>query len=73
MEPTPTTPATPDIPDPESYSLARDVLNGQRGFAPLFSSEHRALRISLKLFNKTPADLPLDLKQQVRVALDPGP
>lgn len=59
------TASSPDAPDPESYGLARDVLNGQRGFAPVFSSEHRALRISIKLFNKTPADLPLDMKQQV--------
>lgn len=67
------TPGPADAPDPESYSLARDVLNGQRGFAPVFSSEHRALRISIKLFNKTPADLPLDLKQQLLSWLDSAP
>ena len=40
---------------------------GQNQFAPNYECEQRSLRISMKLFNKTPADLPPDLKQQVGV------
>lgn len=38
------------------------MLSGD-AFPPLpYDSEHRTLRISMKLFNRTPADLPADLK-----------
>jgi len=51
--------------DPVSYALARDISQGKGEFAPAYASEHRSLRISMKLFNRTPADLPPDLRQQV--------
>jgi len=51
--------------DPATYALARDMLQGRGEFAPSYTSDHRTLRISMKLFNRTPADLPPDIKQQV--------
>jgi len=51
--------------EPASYALARDISEGRGGFAAEYTSEHRGLRISMKLFNRTPADLPPDLRQQV--------
>ena len=51
---------SPHPADPVSYGLSRDMLEG-RAFPPCYTSEHRSLRISMKLFNRTPADLPLDL------------
>lgn len=35
---------------------------GSGAFAPAFESEHRVLRLSAKLFNVTPADLPPDVR-----------
>jgi hypothetical protein len=35
---------------------------GSGAFAPSFESEHRVLRLSAKLFNVTPADLPPDVR-----------
>jgi hypothetical protein len=49
-----------------SYDLARDILAGRGEFSPAFESEHRMIRLSVKLFNKTPADLPPTLRNQVR-------
>jgi hypothetical protein len=38
---------------------------GQGHFAPGYESEHSSVRISLKLFDKHPSDLPADLRQQL--------
>ena len=51
---------SPHPADPVCYGLSRDMLEG-RAFPPCYTSEHRSLRISMKLFNRTPADLPPDL------------
>lgn len=59
--------------DPPAYSLARNILSGKDEFAPKFDSEHRALRLSLKLFNRTPADLPADLRPQLLSWLQASP
>ena len=58
------TAAQPD--QARTYGLARDILAGRNEFSPAFESEHRMIRLSMKLFNKTPADLPHDLRNQVR-------
>ncbi|KXZ55451.1 hypothetical protein GPECTOR_2g1000 [Gonium pectorale] len=56
-----------------TYSLARDILAGRNEFSPAFESEHRMVRLSMKLFNKTPADLPADLRNQVTSWLASAP
>ncbi|GIL93032.1 hypothetical protein Vretimale_19071 [Volvox reticuliferus] len=56
-----------------AYSLARDIVAGRNEFAPAFESEHRLIRLSLKLFNRTPADLPVDLRNQVTSWLASAP
>jgi hypothetical protein len=38
------------------------MCTGSGAFAPSFESEHRVLRLSAKLFNVTPADLPPDVR-----------
>jgi hypothetical protein len=53
-------PAAANVPgpvtdDPPSYDVARDILEGVGEFATQVQSEHVVLRMSLKLFNKTPA------------------
>lgn len=45
-----------------TYESARDIMDGSGAFAPTFDSEHRVLRLSAKLFNVTPADLPPDVR-----------
>ncbi|GIL66303.1 hypothetical protein Vafri_19898 [Volvox africanus] len=56
-----------------TYGLARDILGGRNDFAPAFESEHRLIRLSIKLFNRTPADLPADLRNQVTSWLASAP
>ncbi|GFR47637.1 hypothetical protein Agub_g9379 [Astrephomene gubernaculifera] len=56
-----------------TYGLARDILAGRNDYAPAFESEHRIVRLSMKLFNKTPADLPTDLRNQVTSWLASAP
>ncbi|KAG2485925.1 hypothetical protein HYH03_015369 [Edaphochlamys debaryana] len=56
-----------------TYGLARDILAGRNEFSPAFESEHRMIRLSMKLFNKTPADLPADLRNQVTSWLASAP
>ncbi|GLC42081.1 hypothetical protein PLESTB_001066100 [Pleodorina starrii] len=56
-----------------TYGLARDILAGRNEFAPAFESEHRLVRLSMKLFNRTPADLPVDLRNQVTSWLASAP
>lgn len=51
--------------NPPSYEVARDIMEGAGPYAPDFDSDHRALRLCVKMFNATPADLPPDLKAQV--------
>lgn len=58
-------PAAATATEPASYGLARDVVDCKGSWAPQYESEHRALRISMKLFNRTPADLPPDLREQL--------
>ncbi len=55
----------PAVADATSFGLARAVLEGRGQHAAGYGSEHRSLRIAMKLFNRTPADLPPDLRQQV--------
>jgi hypothetical protein len=43
-------------------SLLTSPCAGSGAFAPSFESEHRVLRLSAKLFNVTPADLPPDVR-----------
>jgi len=50
---------------PPTYEAARDIMDGVGSFAPTFDSDHKVLRLSAKLFNVTPADLPQDLKQHL--------
>ncbi|WIA40659.1 hypothetical protein OEZ86_004365 [Tetradesmus obliquus] len=45
-----------------TYEIARDIMDGSGAFAPAFESEHRVLRLSAKLFNVTPAELPPDVR-----------
>ncbi|KAF6254109.1 hypothetical protein COO60DRAFT_1703503 [Scenedesmus sp. NREL 46B-D3] len=45
-----------------TYEIARDIMDGSGAFAPSFASEHRVLRLSAKLFNVTPGDLPPDVR-----------
>lgn len=59
--------------EPGSYGLARDVVAGHGEYAPTFSSDQRVLRISMKLFNKTPADLPLELRTQISTWMGAAP
>ncbi|KAI8476194.1 MAG: SBP domain-containing protein, partial [Monoraphidium minutum] len=51
--------------NPPSYEVARDIMEGAGPYAPGFDSDHRAVKLCLKMFNATPADLPPDLKAQV--------
>ncbi|KAG1672795.1 hypothetical protein FOA52_002783 [Chlamydomonas sp. UWO 241] len=59
--------------DPAGYALARSISQGRGEHAPEYCSEHRVLRISMKLFNRTPADLPPDLRDQVTSWLAAAP
>eukprot|EP00798_Chlamydomonas_sp_ICE-L_P013229 gene13229-19070_t len=60
--------------EPSSYSVAREILDGKGSFNPRqYSSEHASLRVSMKLFGRTPADLPQDMKQQVTSWLSAAP
>lgn len=52
-------------PNPPSYDVARDIMEGAGPYAPDFDSDHRAVKLCMKMFNATPADLPADLKAQV--------
>ncbi|EFJ50415.1 hypothetical protein VOLCADRAFT_80184 [Volvox carteri f. nagariensis] len=56
-----------------TYALARDIMGARNEFAPAFESEHRLIRLSMKLFNRTPADLPSDLRNQVNSWLASAP
>lgn len=56
-----------------TYALARDILAGRNEFSPAFESEHRMVRLSMKLFNRTPADLPADLRNQITSWLASAP
>ena len=38
---------------------------GGHAFPSGYDSEHRSLHLSMKLFNRTPGDLPSDLRSQV--------
>jgi len=51
--------------DPPTYNMARDIAASRGEWSPAFESDHKVLRVSMKLFNRTPADLPADLKGQV--------
>eukprot|EP00879_Flechtneria_rotunda_P009711 GHRR01010160.1.p1 GENE.GHRR01010160.1~~GHRR01010160.1.p1 ORF type:complete len:714 (+),score=337.22 GHRR01010160.1:258-2144(+) len=48
---------------PQTYEVARDIMNGTGAFPPTFDSDHRVMRLSAKMFNTTPADMPPDLRQ----------
>ncbi|KXZ54384.1 hypothetical protein GPECTOR_5g462 [Gonium pectorale] len=56
-----------------TYGLARDILAGRNEFAPAYTSEHRTVRLSMKLFSRTPSDLPPDLRNQVTSWLASSP
>ncbi|KAJ9531899.1 hypothetical protein QJQ45_022051, partial [Haematococcus lacustris] len=56
-----------------SYDLAQQISSGQGPWSPGYESEHMALRISMKLFQRTPADLPPDLRPQLLAWLDAAP
>lgn len=51
--------------DPPSYDVARDIMDGAGSYASAFSSDSAVVRISAKLFNVTPADLPADLRERL--------
>jgi hypothetical protein len=59
--------------DPPSYTAAREMSGGQGQFAPGYESEHRSVRVSLKLFDKNPSDLPGDLKEELTSWLSSAP
>jgi hypothetical protein len=58
---------------PPSYEVARDIMEGSGPYAPDFDSDHRCVKLCLKMFNATPADLPPDLKAQVTGWLSSAP
>lgn len=43
-------------------AFLRDMLDGAAPFSPHYDASHRSVRLSMKMFNKTPADLPPDLR-----------
>jgi hypothetical protein len=58
---------------PPSYVVARDIMEGAGPFAPDFDSDHRSVKLCMKMFNATPSDLPHDLKAQVTGWLSSAP
>lgn len=51
--------------EPPTYEVARDIMDSNGQFASGFDSEHKMLRLSVKMFNVTPAELPPDLRYQL--------
>lgn len=51
--------------DPASYRIAREVADSQGQYSSHFEPEHKVVRLSMKLFNTTPADLPGNLREQI--------
>eukprot|EP00798_Chlamydomonas_sp_ICE-L_P013338 gene13338-19177_t len=64
---------TPGV-EPASYTLAREILDGNGKYNPKsYLSDHASLRVSMKLFGRTPADLPPDMKNHITSWLSCAP
>jgi hypothetical protein len=60
-------------PPPGTASSSGSTAGGPSGPAASYVSPHRVIRLSAKLFNCTPADLPSDLRQQMAAWLGQPP